>query len=75
MFGVAINLAGVQASKIKSAMNQLNEIVMKMVSVVMLIAPYGVFCLIAKTFATQGIEAILALGGYASTTNDNTAGE
>ena len=64
LFGVAINLAGVQASKIKSAMNQLNEIVMKMVSVVMLIAPYGVFCLIAKTFATQGIDAILALGGY-----------
>ncbi len=64
LFGIAINLAGSQVDKIKNGMNQLNEIVMKMVSVVMLIAPYGVFCLIAKTFATQGTDAILSLGGY-----------
>ena len=37
---------------------------MKMVGIVMFIAPYGVFCLIARTFATQGIGVILPLASY-----------
>ena len=30
----------------------------------MLIAPYGVFCLVANTFANQGLDTIVDLGGY-----------
>ncbi len=41
-----------------------NEIIMKILSIVMIIAPIGIFCLIAKTFATQGLSSILELFKY-----------
>ena len=34
---------------------------MSMVTIIMKFAPLGVFCLIAKTFATQGIDMIIPL--------------
>ncbi|WP_331497353.1 dicarboxylate/amino acid:cation symporter [Romboutsia ilealis] len=41
-----------------------NEVCMKMVNLIMLFAPYGVFALVANTFATVGSEAIIALLKY-----------
>ena len=43
---------------------KLNELVLKMLNVLMKIAPFGIFCLIAQTFASQGLEAILELLKY-----------
>ena len=43
---------------------KLNELVLKMLNVLMTIAPFGIFCLIAQTFASQGLEAILELLKY-----------
>ena len=43
---------------------KLNELVLKMLNVLMTIAPIGIFCLIAQTFASQGLEAILELLKY-----------
>ena len=37
---------------------------MKVLSFVMLVAPVGIFCLIAKTFATQGLSSIIELIKY-----------
>ena len=37
---------------------------MSMVNIVMKFAPIGVFCLIAKTFATQGISMVIPLASY-----------
>ena len=37
---------------------------MSMVTIIMKFAPLGVFCLIAKTFATQGIDMIIPLASY-----------
>ena len=37
---------------------------MKLVMILMLFAPFGVFALVAKTFALEGFEAIKALGKY-----------
>jgi Na+/H+-dicarboxylate symporter len=42
----------------------MNELVLKMLSVLMIIAPIGIFCLISKTFATQGLSSILELLKY-----------
>lgn len=42
----------------------LNEVAMKMVTLVMSIAHIGVFCLIAKTFAEQGIGLLLPMASY-----------
>ncbi len=44
--------------------NAMNDLVLKMLSVLMIIAPFGIFCLIAKTFASQGISSILELLKY-----------
>ncbi|MAZ46846.1 MAG: dicarboxylate/amino acid:cation symporter [Rickettsiales bacterium] len=44
--------------------NGMNELVLKMLSVLMTIAPIGIFCLISKTFATQGLSSILELIKY-----------
>ena len=44
--------------------NGMNELVLKMLSALMTIAPIGIFCLISKTFATQGLSSILELLKY-----------
>jgi len=42
----------------------MNALVLKMLSALMIIAPVGIFCLISKTFATQGISSIIELLKY-----------
>jgi len=64
LFGVAINFAGEAGHRVKAVFEDLNEVVMKLVWIIMKLAPYGVFGLIAKTFATQGFDAILPLAKY-----------
>lgn len=64
IFGVAITLAGERGRHVLNFFADLNEVVMKMVLIVMKLAPYGVFCLIAQTFATQGWDIIKPLSGY-----------
>lgn len=51
---------------IKSA-DGLTEVIIKLVHVVMLAAPYAVFCLIAKVMATMGLEVLQALVVYSLT--------
>ena len=41
-----------------------NRIMMEMTSIVMKFAPIGVFCLMAKTFGSMGLEGILPLSKY-----------
>ena len=49
---------------IKSFFNELNETIMKILQIVIMVAPFGIFCLISKTFATQGIGTVLELLKY-----------
>ncbi|EOD01618.1 dicarboxylate/amino acid:cation symporter [Caldisalinibacter kiritimatiensis] len=62
--GVTMALIREKAEPVINIFNSLNEIIMKMVKLIMLIAPYGVFALIAKTFATVGFEAMFPLLKY-----------
>lgn len=64
LFGIALTLTGENGKRILAIFKDLNEIVMKMVMMIMVVAPYGVFCLIAKVFLEQGIDAIIPLGKY-----------
>ena len=41
-----------------------NEVIMRMVTILMHLAPWGVFCLLAKLFSTLGLGAILDLAKY-----------
>ena len=62
--GIAISLIGEKGSFVLKFFDGLNEIVMKLVEIVMKFAPIGVFGLIAKTFATVGYAALIPLAKY-----------
>ena len=64
LLGVAITLSASAGEPIKKGLQSLNSIMMAMVNIVMKFAPLGVFCLIAKTFATQGVSMIIPLASY-----------
>lgn len=58
LMGVAVSKSGEPGRQIQSFFTQFNEVVMKMVVILMHLAPYGVFCMIAKLFANLGYSAI-----------------
>ncbi len=64
LFGATISILGEKAKHVKNFMLSLNEVCLKMVNIVMAIAPIGVFGLIANTFATTGFEAFGSLIKY-----------
>jgi Na+/H+-dicarboxylate symporter len=64
LIGVSITLSGGPGKRIAAWFNDLNAVIMKLVSIVMSIAPYGVFSLIAILAATSNIEDFLAVGRY-----------
>ena len=64
LFGFAVTKAGEQGQRIISFFNDLNAVIMKMVMMLMLIAPLGIFCLLAKLFADLGVGMIMSLGKY-----------
>ena len=64
IFGITLNLISKKNIKLKEAIFQFNDLFLKMIEVIMYIAPYGVFFLIFKTFLTQGFETIFELGEY-----------
>src|SRR5690554_6324397 len=52
------------ARNMVSFFNDLNSIVLKMILMLMHIAPYGVFCLLVKLFASLGLGTVLDLAKY-----------
>ncbi|RDC51243.1 dicarboxylate/amino acid:cation symporter [Acinetobacter sp. RIT592] len=62
--GVSISLVGEKAKPLKKLFECANEVCMKMVSVIMMFAPFGVFALITNTFSTVGADAIESLVKY-----------
>jgi Na+/H+-dicarboxylate symporter len=64
LFGFAISHAGEAGRRMADFFSDMEVIVMKMVEVLMKLAPYGVFALLGKLFAGMGIAAILDLARY-----------
>ena len=64
LLGIAMSMVGKKADPVRKFFESANEICMKMVSVIMAFAPYGVFALITKTFSTVGFEAFASLLKY-----------
>ena len=62
--GVLLAKMGSRASVVSNFFSQFNDLMMEMTMAVMKVAPIGVFCLIAKTFASIGFEAFLPLLKY-----------
>jgi Na+/H+-dicarboxylate symporter len=64
LFGLSIVAAGEHGKPVAKLFVSLNEVMMKLVFIVMLAAPYGVFCLVGRTFAHLGWGALLPLLTY-----------
>lgn len=64
LMGVAMAASGEAGARISQWFEDMNAIIMKMVQILMELAPYGIFCLLAKLFAGLGAGAILELGQY-----------
>ena len=64
LLGFSITLAGKRGRHVLNFFNDLNEVIMKMVFLVIRTAPVGVFALISRTFANQGIDILGPLAGY-----------
>ena len=64
LLGYAMTVAGEAGRRLSNIFADLNEVVMKMVLLVIRTAPIGVFALIARTFATQGLDIFRPLAGY-----------
>ncbi len=63
LFGIAISACGEAGDRVAAAFRDINEVIMKLVTLLMNIAPYGVFFLMSKLFANIGLGAIVNLGG------------
>ena len=64
LIGIAIGRAGEAGDRIGAAFNNWNEVLMKLVTLLMSLAPYGVFALLFSLFAKQGLGTIGDLAIY-----------
>ncbi len=64
LIGVAIGRSGEPGERIGRHFNDWNEVLMKLVTLLMGFAPYGVFCLLFTLFAEQGIGKVGDLAVY-----------
>lgn len=64
LFGVAITMSGARGTHVLNFFRDLDAVIMHMVEWIMRLAPYGVFALIARTFAGQGLDLLLPLAAY-----------
>lgn len=62
--GLILAKIGDRAETVANFISQFNDIMMEMTMMVMSIAPVGVFCLVARTFANIGFSALLPLAKY-----------
>lgn len=67
LFGIAIALSGESGSRIASLFEDLNVVIMRLVTILMNLAPYGVFCLLAKLFTDLELSTIKNLLAYFAT--------
>ncbi len=64
LLGISLLMVGRKAKGVVELIEILNEVMMKMVSIIMALAPYAVFCLIAKAMADLGLDLLAQLIGY-----------
>lgn len=62
--GIMLAKLGKKATTVSNFFSEFNDIMMQMTITVMEAAPIGVFCMIAKTFATIGFDAFIPMLKY-----------
>ena len=64
LVGVAIAKSGSSGQRVRETLNDWNDIIMRMIMMLMAIAPVGVFCLMLALFSNMGFSAITDLIRY-----------
>ena len=62
--GLAINVAGEKGKRIQRMFVDFDVVILHLVNMVIRLAPYGVFCLVAAILAHKGIQIIGQLFSY-----------
>ena len=63
-FGIAISKSGEAGKKISDVFENANVILMKLIMMIVSLAPYGVFCLMVKLGLSVGLSEITKLAAY-----------
>ncbi|MFT6194854.1 MAG: Na+/H+-dicarboxylate symporter [Cognaticolwellia sp.] len=64
LFGIAIALSGKPGERVAALFEDMSVVVMRLVTILMNIAPYGVFCLLAGLFTDVSLSTFGNLLGY-----------
>ncbi|MGS2723572.1 dicarboxylate/amino acid:cation symporter [Porticoccus sp. GXU_MW_L64] len=64
LLGVALSMAGAAGGRVLRAFQDINEVVLKMITLIIHLAPYGVFALLAKQFSLFGWSEFAKVGLY-----------
>ena len=63
-FGIAIRSLGDSVKLIRDSINNITDIILKLVLFIINVAPYGIFCLMSVLFAEKGITVLGDLSFY-----------
>lgn len=64
LVGISLLMVGKKAEPVVKLLEIGNEIMMKMVNIVMAVAPYAVFALLGKAISDLGLSLLIDLAGY-----------
>ena len=64
LVGVAIAKSGPSGQRVRETLNDWNQVIMRLIMMLMAIAPIGVFCLMVALFSNMGFSAITDLIRY-----------
>ena len=64
LLGIALSRSGESGGRVLKLFEDLNEIMMKLITMLIKLAPYGVFCLMATLFSNVGWQEIYKLISY-----------
>ncbi|MEM1433375.1 MAG: dicarboxylate/amino acid:cation symporter [Pseudomonadota bacterium] len=64
LFGIALSKSGAAGDRVYEWFSDINEVLMQLITMLIALAPYGVFCLMAKLFSQIAASEILKLLGY-----------
>ncbi len=64
LLGFAIQKSGEHGRRIAAIFSDLNEVVLRLVTLIMWISPFGVFAILTRVVSEQGFDALYSLGKY-----------
>lgn len=64
LLGLALSKAGDSGTRVRNVFSDLNEVMMRLITMIIALTPIGVFCLMTQLGATLGLAEIAKVGMY-----------